>query len=164
MADVSYAGLGIHLKVKDITVSRAFYEGLGLVPVFGYGDDAFRATLPEGCGSAPERYHGVTYQLSDTSQLEIADGHIAVRPEVFQESIPSPKVSAMVKVKSLVPIAEQLKAITTYPVKKYYWGTIEVVVKDPDGFVLVFIAPHSDEEYEALTQVFGQIEVVEPGK
>lgn len=159
-----YTGLGVHLKVKDIKKSRDFYEGLGFVPVFGYGDDDFRATLPEGCGSAPERYHGVTYQLSDSSQLEIADGHIAVKPEVFQESIGSPKVSAMVKMKSIMPIAEKLKSLTNYPVKKYYWGTIEVAVKDPDGFVLIFIAPHSDEEYSALTKVFGNIEVVEPSK
>jgi len=161
---VDFTGLGVHIKVKDIVKSRNFYESLGFVPVFGYGDDAFRATLPEGCGSAPERYHGVTYNLSDTSQLEIADGHIAVKQGVFQEEISSPKVSGMVKTKSLVPIAERLKALTTYPVKKYYWGTIEVAVKDPDGFVLILIAPHSDEEYEALSKVFGQIEVVEPGK
>lgn len=161
---VEFTGIGIHIKVKDILKSRQFYEDLGFVPVFGYGDDAFRATLPEGCASAPERYHGVTYNLSDTSQLEIADGHIAVRKDVFGESISSPKVSGMVKVASLVPIADKLKSLTTFPVRKYYWGTIEVAVKDPDGFVLIFIAPHSDEEYEALSKVFDEIEIIEPSK
>jgi catechol 2,3-dioxygenase-like lactoylglutathione lyase family enzyme len=160
---VEFSGFGAHIKVKDIVKSREFYEGLGFVPVFGYGDDAFRATLPKDCGSAPEKYHGVTYNLSDTASLEIADGHIAVKPETFSEDIPSAKVSGMVKVKSLLPIAEKLKAHIRYPAKKYYWGTIEVVVRDPDGFVLVFIAPHSDEEYASLTKMLGDIEIVEPG-
>lgn len=30
--------------------------------------------------------------------------------------------------------------------RHYYWGTLEVVVKDPDGLVLVFIAPYSENE------------------
>jgi hypothetical protein len=30
--------------------------------------------------------------------------------------------------------------------RHYYWGTLEVVMKDPDGVVLVFIAPYSEEE------------------
>lgn len=161
---VTFTGLGVHLKVKDINKSRDFYESLGFVPIFGYGDEEFRSSLPKGCASAPEIYNGVTYQLSESALLEIADGHVAVKPQVFQESINSPKVSGMIKTSSLVPIAEKLKTLTTYPVKKYYWGTIEVAVKDPDGFVLIFIAPHSDEEYAALTKVFGNIEVVEPSK
>ena len=45
MADLQFTGLGVHLKVKDIKVSREFYESLGFKPVFGYGDEAFRATL-----------------------------------------------------------------------------------------------------------------------
>jgi catechol 2,3-dioxygenase-like lactoylglutathione lyase family enzyme len=32
------------------------------------------------------------------------------------------------------------------PPRHYYWGTIEVVIKDPDGTVLVFIAPYSLKE------------------
>ncbi|HUD07347.1 MAG TPA: VOC family protein [Candidatus Saccharimonadales bacterium] len=161
---VEFTDLGIHIKVKDIVKSREFYEGLGFVPVFGYGDDAFRATLPDGCGSASERYHGVTYNLTETSQLEIADGHIAVKPETFGEEIASAKISGMVKVKSLLPLVDKLKSYMKYPVKKYYWGTIEIAVRDPDGFVLIFIAPHSDEEYDALSKVVGDIEIVQPGK
>lgn len=159
-----FTGLGIHIKVKDIVKSREFYEGLGFVPVFGYGDDAFRATLPKDCASAPERYRGVTYNLSDSSQLEIADGHIAVKPEDFDVKVHTAKISGMVRVESLLPLVDKLKPHMHYPVKKYYWGTIEIAVRDPDGVVLVFIAPHSDEEYRALSKRVGEIEVVEPGK
>lgn len=161
---IEFTGIGVHIKVADIHKSREFYENLGFVPVFGYGSEEFIATLPEGCGSAPEGYNGVTYNLTDTAQLEIADGHVAVKPEVFGESISSPKISGMIRVKSLVPIAEKLKAISTYPVCKYYWGSIEIAVKDPDGFVLIFIAPHSEEEFNKLTELLGDIQIVEPGE
>lgn len=159
-----FTGLGIHIKVKDIVRSREFYESLGFVPAFGYGDDAFRATLPEGCASAPEGYCGVTYNLTDTAQLEIADGHIAVKPETFGIDVHTAKISGMVRVESLLPLVDTLKPHMHYPVKKYYWGTIEIAVRDPDGFVLVFIAPHSEEEYEALSKKVGKIEVVEPSE
>ncbi len=48
MGNLVFSGIGIHLKVKDIKVSREFYEKLGFTPIFGYGDDEFRATLPGG--------------------------------------------------------------------------------------------------------------------
>ena len=41
---------GTHLKVSDIKKSREFYESLGFKPIFGYGDEEFRKTLPEGVG------------------------------------------------------------------------------------------------------------------
>lgn len=157
-----YTGLGIHVKVKDIAKSREFYESIGFRPVFGYGDDEYRATLPEGCPSAPERYRGVTYRLSDDIEFEIADGHIAVKSEVFEEEVTSPKVSGMVRVKSLVPIAEQLKDRIDFPVRKYYWGSLEIALRDPDGFVLVFIAPFSDQEYLDLLKIVGSIEDISP--
>ncbi|MBI2592820.1 MAG: hypothetical protein HYW37_01490 [Candidatus Colwellbacteria bacterium] len=31
-------GFGIHLKVRNIEISRQFYESLGFKPVFVYGD------------------------------------------------------------------------------------------------------------------------------
>lgn len=161
MTDLKFTGIGLHLKVKDIKKSREFYEGLGFIPVFGYGDEAFRKTLPKGCGSAPEKYHGVTYQLKDGADLEIADGHIAAKPEVFGEEITSGKVSAMIKVESIVPVFKKQKDHIKYPVRKYYWGSIEVALRDPDGFVLIFIAPASDEEYARVSKLT-KIETVNP--
>jgi catechol 2,3-dioxygenase-like lactoylglutathione lyase family enzyme len=161
MGKLAFTGLGIHVKVKDIQASRAFYEGLGFQPVFGYGDEAFRKSLPEGCGSAPEKYHGITYHLKDGADYEIADGHIAAKPEVFGEEITSGKVSAMIKVESIVPVLEQQKDRIKFPVRKYYWGTIEAALRDPDGFVLVFIAPASDEEFERVSKLT-DIETVNP--
>lgn len=161
MSKLSFTGIGIHLKVKDIKASREFYEALGFKPVFGYGDEEFTKTLPEGCGSAPEKYRGVTYELKDGASLEIADGHIAAKPEVFGETLESAKVSAMIKVDSVVPVIEKYKSRIKYPVRKYYWGSIEVALRDPDGFVLVFIAPASDEEYKKVSELTS-IEAVNP--
>lgn len=159
-----YTGIGIHIKVKDIAKSREFYESIGFTPVFGYGDDEYRATLPNGCPSAPEKYRGVTYKLSDDIEFEVADGHIAVKSEVFGEEITSSKISGMVRVKSLVPIAEQLRDRIKFPVRKYYWGSLEIALRDPDGFVLVFIAPFNEEEYDNLSKIVGNIEEVTPGE
>ena len=157
-----FTGIGIHVKVSDIHASRDFYEELGFTPVFGYGDEEFRASLPEGTASAPERYRGVTYRLNDNAEFEIADGHVAVRPEVFAEEVLSPKISGMIRVRSVVPIVEKLRGKIKFPVRKYYWGSIEVAVRDPDGFVLIFIAPYSDEELKAVEQLV-DVEVIEPG-
>ena len=45
---VRYTGLGIHLKVSDITASRLFYEEtLGLIPARGAGTAEFRRSLPD---------------------------------------------------------------------------------------------------------------------
>ena len=48
MQKCDITGFGNHLKVANITRSREFYESLGFKPVFAYGDDAFRASLPSG--------------------------------------------------------------------------------------------------------------------
>lgn len=161
MAKLQFTGVGVHLKVKDIQRSRKFYEDLGFTPVFGYGDEAYRATLPVGCASAPEKYSGVTYKLADGAEFEIADGHIAARPDVFGESITSGKVTAMVRVDSIVPVLETHSELIKFPVRKYYWGSIEVALRDPDGFVLVFIAPATDEEYERVSKLV-EIETIAP--
>jgi catechol 2,3-dioxygenase-like lactoylglutathione lyase family enzyme len=163
MALTEFAGVGIHIKVRDIHKSREFYESLGFKAVFGYGDDEFRASLPSGVGSAPERYRGVTYKLADNSELEIADGHIAVDPEVFGETIGSPKISGMIRVKSILPILEVAQSHIRFPVRKYYWGSVEVALRDPDGFVLIFIAPASDEELAAVREIVS-VEVIESGQ
>lgn len=155
---------GIHLKVADIMKSRAFYESLGFQPVFAYGDDEFRATLPAGLQSAPERYRGITYKIGDSAHLEIADGHVAVPArEVYQEKISSPKISAMVRVKSLLPLFNNPLVNIKVPVRHYYWGTIEAVFRDPDGFVLVLIAPFTQQELQELSRIT-TIQVIEAGK
>src|SRR5438105_943105 len=106
MSSVDVNGFGVHLKVAIIEASREFYERtLGFRPVFAYGDEAFRATIPEGVPTAPERYRGVTYEPIENCPFEIADGHIAVADRgVFTSLIESPKVSAMIRVASLMPL------------------------------------------------------------
>lgn len=159
MAKCTIKGLGIHLKVADIEKSRDFYESLGFKPVFAYGDEEFLSTLPEGVGSAPEKYRGMTFQISDSANLEIAEGHVAVNDQgVFSETITSPKISAMVQVESLLPLFDNPNVDLRFPVRKYYWGTIEAAFRDPDGFVLVFIAPFSEDE---LVKVKEHVEVEE---
>ena len=151
---VDIESLGIHIKVKSIEESRKFYETIGFQPVFAYGDEGFLATIPSGVGTAPERYRGISYAVSNGGTLEIAEGHIAVKDKgVFKEVIKTPKVSAMVKVSSLVPLLESGALKPTFPVRRYYWGTIEVVVRDPDGWVLVFIAKDTPEELEAVKKL-----------
>jgi catechol 2,3-dioxygenase-like lactoylglutathione lyase family enzyme len=161
--DDNLVSLGTHLKVADVEKSREFYEGFGFKPVFGYGDDEFRANLEKlGVSTAPEKYRGVVYEIGDAKiPFEIADGHIAVKDKAcFKEVIKSPKVSAMVKVKSLIPILEKGVELS-FPIRKYYWGSIELALRDPDGFVLVFIAPYSEEEMRAVGK-FVEVEVINP--
>jgi catechol 2,3-dioxygenase-like lactoylglutathione lyase family enzyme len=162
MSSPQVKGIGVHVKVADISKSREFYESLGFKPVFGYGDDEFRASLPEGCGSAPERYRGITYQLTEDINYEIAEGHIAVKPEVFSEIITSPKISAMIRVNSLESILKNHNVNRKFPVRRYYWGTIEAAVRDPDGFVLVFVAQDTDEERAAVAELV-DLETVDAG-
>lgn len=133
----------MHIKVKDFERSYNFYKSFGLKAVFTYGRpewlEKVSKDFPE-LANADEKYEGITFELGN-SLLEIANGHIAVKPEVFKEDISSPKVSAMIDVDSVQEIVDICKRnnykISVEP-KEYYWGTREVVVKDPDGFVLVF--------------------------
>ena len=162
MLSCEITGFGIHLKVSDIEKSRKFYESLGFKPVFAYGDEKFRASLPKGLPSAPERYRGITYQIGENAKLEIADGHIAVKDKgCFKEAVKSPKISAMVNVKSLLPLFKNQNVKITFPVRHYYWGTLEAVFRDPDGFVLVFIAPYSKDEFNALNKIV-KVEMMTP--
>lgn len=169
MNKLTHSGTGIHIKVRDIVASRRFYEDvLDLVPVFGYGDADFRATLPselpsitdDGLPGAPERYRGVTYEPTSQSPIEIAEGHIAVTDAgVFEEPVRSPKISAMMRVTSLLPLVRDKGLRPSFPVRHYYWGTIEIALKDPDGFVLIVIAPFSEDELTELRK-FVTVEVV----
>lgn len=128
-------GIGVHIKVKDFAKSKAFYEGLGFEQVFTYGPEE----------AVKEDYSGAVFEHGGT-KLEIADGHRAVKPEVFSRSMKDSKVSLMIQVDSIEEILVRCKQMGVKPavdVRHYYWGTLELVVKDPDGVVLVFIAPYS---------------------
>lgn len=162
MEKLSINGFGTHIKVADIEKSRKFYEALGFKPVFAYGSDAFRASLPEGLPSAPEKYRGMTFNIGDSGILEIAEDHIAIRDKsVSKDVIKSPKVSGMVRVKSVAPLFTNSLVSIKFPVRHYYWGTIEVALRDPDGYVLIFIAPYSDEEYKQVSK-YTKIEEIKP--
>jgi catechol 2,3-dioxygenase-like lactoylglutathione lyase family enzyme len=159
---VRYTGLGIHLKVSDITASRLFYEEtLGLIPARGAGTAEFRRSLPDfltskhedGLPGSPDAWNSVTYRPSAHAELEIGDGHPAVASDVFKQILDGPKVSAMLHVESLLPLVRDSGVQPTYPVRIYPWGSVEVVLRDPDGFVVVLIAPASDEEIAMLQAV-----------
>lgn len=134
--------IGTHIKVKDFSASKVFYETLGFKQVFAYGPDQ----------EVKEDYRGMVFQVGDT-KLEIADGHRAVKHGVFARPMADSKISLMIGVDSLQPIIEICKRegiIIAVKPRHYYWGTLELVVKDPDGVVLVFIAPYSKEEAEKI--------------
>ena len=131
---------GIHIKVKNIRKSLRFYLAFGLKPKFAYGDEAFVRKL-KGVPTAPEKYHGVIFNIGG-GLFEIADGHTAVKQDVFQQTLQSSKVSSMLHVNSVeevVKICRKNKFALVVEPKVFPWGTKEVVVKDPDGFILVFI-------------------------
>lgn len=162
VSGVKYTGVGIHLKVSDIKASRSFYEeALGLVPARGSGTDDFRRSLPDflatnrgdGLPGSPDAWNSVTYVPTAHGELEIADGHPAVDTVVFKRSVDGPKVSAMLHVESLLPLVRDRRIQPTYPVRVYPWGSVEVVLKDPDGFVVVLIAPASKDEIAMLEAV-----------
>lgn len=132
---------GIHIKCSDIRKSYKFYKTFGFKEVFAYGPKKFLSTVDKNHPAAPEKYRGVVFEVGNTI-FEIADGHIAVKPNVFKEKITSSKVSAMLHVDSVDKIIKICKKnsikITVSP-RIFPWGTKEIVIKDPDGFVLVFI-------------------------
>jgi len=164
MGTLVITGLGTHIKVSDIEKSRKFYVSLGFKPVFAYGDDAYRATLPDGLPSAPEKYRGMTFKIGENAELEIAEDHVGVPDKsIFKEKVKTAKVSAMVRVQSVVPLFSNPLVKIKFPVRKYYWGSIEVALRDPDGYVLIFIAPYSEEEFKKVSE-FVKIETIEPGK
>ncbi len=131
-------GIGTHIKVSDFQASAKFYESLGFQKVFEYGPDK----------EVKEEYNGRVYEAG-SCKLEIAEGHRAVKPEVFKQKVESSKISLMVQVDSVSEIIEKCSQngipLAVGP-RHYYWGTLEVVVKDPDGVVLVFISTYSEEE------------------
>lgn len=134
------AKFGIHLKVKDINKSLAFYKSFDLKPVFAYGNKVFLSQF-KNIPTVTEKYRGVTFDVNG-ALIEIADGHLAIKLKVFQETIFSSKISAMLYVKSVnevVKICNKNNYEIAVPIQEFPWGTKEVVVIDSDGFVLVFI-------------------------
>jgi len=132
---MNITGIGTHIKVKNFSKSFAFYKALGFRQVFAYGP---RQKMKED-------YNGVVFEHNGC-KLEIAEGHRAVKPDVFQEKVHSSKISLMISVENLADILERCKK-SQFPIavrpRHYYWGTLELVVKDPDGVVLVFVSPYS---------------------
>jgi catechol 2,3-dioxygenase-like lactoylglutathione lyase family enzyme len=160
MTKCEITSLGIHLSVADIERSHEFYESLGFKIDVAFGDEKFLKTFPAAVQSAPERYRGISYKINNNQQFEIDEGHPAVKDKkIFKERISSPKISAIVRVKSLVPLFSNSLVNITFPVRHYHWGTIEAAFRDPDGFVLVFIADYSEEEFEKVSQ-FREIEAI----
>ena len=134
--------IGIHIKVADFKKSVSFYQHLGFKKVFEYGPNK----------SVREDYSGTVFELNGT-RLEIADGHRAVAPQVFKDKVESAKISLMIGVDSLSSLIKVCKKnnikISKQPIH-YYWGTLEMVVKDPDGVVLVFICNYTKSEAKKI--------------
>ncbi|MEK7544398.1 MAG: VOC family protein [Patescibacteria group bacterium] len=136
------SSVNIHIKVKDFKKSLTFYESLGFKKVNSYGPDH----------EVKERYNGAAFQLGETI-LEIADGHRGVKPEVFQESVTSSKISLFIGVDSISDMLAVCKKAGIEPivgVRHYHWGKLEFVIRDPDGVIIVFFAPYTKEEAEKV--------------
>ncbi|EKE05276.1 MAG: hypothetical protein ACD_19C00372G0002, partial [uncultured bacterium] len=89
-------GAGVHIKVNNFEKSLKFYTSLGFIKVFEYGPGK----------SVEEKYHGAVFEHGEF-KLEIADGHRAVKPEVFNEQVKSSKISLMLYVGSLEEIIKK---------------------------------------------------------
>jgi catechol 2,3-dioxygenase-like lactoylglutathione lyase family enzyme len=138
--------IGTHIKVRDFDQSMAFYTGLGfpLLRRFGPGTEM------------PEKYRGAVFQVG-SAYLEIAEGHKPIKPEVFLERIQSSKVSLLVNVESLQPLIAACRRHDIpilVPPRRFPWGQIELVVRDPDGLILSFSAPDEPDELLALEGLF----------
>jgi predicted lactoylglutathione lyase len=139
---MQYTGGGVHIKVKDFTKSEAFYRAFGFKEVFAFGPDR----------EVKENYNGTIFEVGGM-KLEIANGHQAVKPDVFKETVRNSKISLMInvdKLSNVIEVCNKAHIDMAVGVRHYYWGTLEMVVKDPDGMVLVFIAPYDELEAKML--------------
>lgn len=130
--------LGVHIKVRDFEKSVRFYEVLGFKKTFEYGPGK----------DVAEDYSGMVFDVGG-AMLEIANGHRAVKQEVFKEEVKSSKISLMIAVESLKDVIEVCNKehidVAVQP-RHYYWGKLELVIRDPDGTVLVFWMPYDEDE------------------
>ncbi len=136
--------MGTVIKTKDYQKSRTFYEALGFKVIFEIGPDK---EIKSGNDQV------VIYGSETGGKFELTNAHPAIKPGVFQETITSSKISMMFEVDSLADIIGRAKSIGVEPaveVRHYYYGTLEVVFKDPDGMVIVFIEPYTAESAEKL--------------
>jgi len=135
-------GIGVHIKVADFAKSEKFYRDLGFKEIFVFGPDR----------EIKENYNGTIFGVGN-AKLEIANGHQAVKPGVFKEKVESSKISLMIeveKISKVIQVCNEAQIDIAVMPRHYYWGTLEVVVKDPDGTVLVFIAPYDEEEAKLI--------------
>ncbi len=134
---------GVCIKTKDFARSRAFYEGFGFKPKFEVGPDKEIKDISSV----------VIYGSETGGNFELTDGHVAIKPSVFQETVASSKISLMFEVDSLEEIMRLAKTMgiePAVPVRHYYYGNLEVVFYDPDRTRVVFIEPYTKELAEKL--------------
>lgn len=134
--------MGTVIKTKDYAKSRKFYETLGFEVIFEIGPGK---KIESGSDQV------VIFGSESGGKFELTDAHPAIKPGVFQEDVRSSKISMMFEVDSLAEIIKRAESIgvkPAVPVRHYYYGTLEVVYKDPDGMVLVFIEPYTTEAAE----------------
>jgi catechol 2,3-dioxygenase-like lactoylglutathione lyase family enzyme len=148
MTDTKISKMGVNLKVSDFDKSKAFYDAFGFRKLFEFGPDVEERS----------KFRGIFYEVGN-ALLEVSEGHMAVRPEVFETPFQSSKASLMIYVESLIPILdiceERHIEISVKP-RQFPWGQIGVVVKDPDGFVIAFLSEASAIEQR---QVQAQMDV-----
>lgn len=78
-----------------------------------------------------------------------------------KEKRTSSQISLMIPVDSIgeiMQICQQNNFSIAVAPRHYYWNTLELVVKDPDGVVLVFIEPYTKESAKKLNadETFGK--------
>lgn len=142
MTDSRISKLGINLKVKDFEKSKAFYDTFGFKKLFEFGPNV----------EEKSKFRGLFYDVGSTL-FEISEGHLAVKPEVFEVPVQNSKVSLMVYVDSLVQIlniCEEHDIEISVKPREFPWGQIGVVIKDPDDFVVVFLSEASLTEKQQI--------------
>lgn len=128
--------IGTHIKVNNFEKSLKFYTSLGFTKVFEYGPTK----------QVKEDYSGAVFEHGG-GKIEIADGHRAVKPEVFKQVVPSSKISLMIEtddIEDIIKKCEKAGINLAVDPRHYYWGKLETVIKDPDGTILVFTMPYNE--------------------
>lgn len=135
--------VGVCIKTKDFAKSRKFYEGLGFKAIFEVGPDK----------EIKDQNNVVIFGSETGGKFELTDGHVAIKPEVFRESIISSKISLMFEVDSVEEIidkANKMGVEPAAPLRHYYYGNLEIVYLDPDGTRVVFVEPYTKVVAEKL--------------